>query len=66
MVLYLTFVNSRNISETGLNILLELLHNISADENVSNAFYQKYFLSLLQDIFFVLTDSFHKSGLPFK
>jgi hypothetical protein len=52
----------RNISETGLNILLELLHNISADENVSNAFYQKYFLSILQDIFFVLTDSFHKSG----
>lgn len=55
----------RNISETGLNILLELLNNISADENVSNAFYQKYFLSLLQDIFFVLTDSFHKSGIIF-
>lgn len=52
----------RNISETGLNILLELLHNISSDENVSNSFYQKYFLSLLQDLFFVLSDSFHKSG----
>lgn len=53
----------RNISETGLYILLELLHNISADEGVSNAFYQRYFLSILQDIFFVLTDSFHKSGM---
>lgn len=52
----------RNISETGLNILLELFHNISSDERISNAFYQRYFLSLLQDVFFVLTDSFHKSG----
>ncbi len=52
----------RNISETGLNILLEMLINISGDENMSNAFFQQYFLSLLQDIFFVLTDSFHKSG----
>lgn len=53
----------RNISETGLNILLDLLRNVSADESLSNAFYQKYFLTLLQDIFFVLTDSFHKSGM---
>jgi len=52
----------RNISETGLNILHEMLHNVSTDENVANAFYQRYFLSLLQDVFFVLTDSFHKSG----
>jgi len=56
----------RNISETGLNILLELLHNISGDERVSNAFYQRYYLSLLQDVFFVLTDSFHKSGFKYQ
>ena len=29
---------------------------------VSNAFFQQYFLSIVQDIFFVLTDADHKSG----
>lgn len=53
----------RHISETGLSILLEMLNNISVERTeVSSAFYQSYFLSLLQDIFFVLTDSMHKSG----
>lgn len=33
-----------------------------ADEAVSNAFFQQYFLSIVQDIFFVLTDTDHKSG----
>jgi len=53
----------RNISETGLNILLEMLKNIAAaGQEVSNAFYKTYFLTLLQDVFYVLTDTFHKSG----
>jgi exportin-1 len=53
----------RQISETGLNILLELLKNISdSGPDISSAFYKTYFLSLLQDIFYVLTDTFHKSG----
>eukprot|EP01114_Cavostelium_apophysatum_P018509 TRINITY_DN573_c0_g1_i3.p1 TRINITY_DN573_c0_g1~~TRINITY_DN573_c0_g1_i3.p1 ORF type:complete len:800 (-),score=222.53 TRINITY_DN573_c0_g1_i3:116-2515(-) len=53
----------RNISETGLNILLEMLQNVSkAGTDVSSAFYKTYFLPILQDVFFVLTDTFHKSG----
>jgi exportin-1 len=53
----------RQISETGLNILLELLENIRASgSEVSGAFYKTYFIPLLQDIFYVLTDTFHKSG----
>jgi len=53
----------RNISETGLNILLEMLRNIaSAGQEVSNLFYKSYFISLLQDVLYVLTDTFHKSG----
>lgn len=53
----------RQISETGLNILLELLRNISnSGPDISSAFYKTYFLPLLQDVFFVLTDTFHKSG----
>jgi len=32
------------------------------DPAVSSAFFQQYFLSIIQDIFFVLTDADHKSG----
>lgn len=53
----------RDIADTGLTILLELINNFAAaDSSVSNAFFQQYFLSMLQDLFFVLTDSEHKSG----
>ena len=34
----------------------------SADPAVANAFFQQYFLSIMQDIFYVLTDTDHKSG----
>jgi exportin-1 len=53
----------RNISEIGLKITLHLLEQINADQSeVSNSFYQTYFLHLLQDLFYILTDTFHKSG----
>eukprot|EP01117_Protostelium_nocturnum_P011324 TRINITY_DN4108_c0_g1_i1.p1 TRINITY_DN4108_c0_g1~~TRINITY_DN4108_c0_g1_i1.p1 ORF type:complete len:1068 (-),score=171.31 TRINITY_DN4108_c0_g1_i1:50-3253(-) len=53
----------RHISETGLTILYELLNNIANERpEISSAFYKSYFISLLQDIFFVLTDTFHKSS----
>jgi len=53
----------RHIFETGFNILLELLKNVQdAGPEVQNAFYKSYYLPVLQDVFYVLTDSFHKSG----
>ncbi|KAJ3088258.1 Karyopherin transporter [Quaeritorhiza haematococci] len=53
----------RDISDTGLSICLELLTNFAkTDPSIANAFFQTYFLSLLQDIFYVLTNSLHKSG----
>jgi len=53
----------RNISEIGLEITLQLLDQINNDNTeVSNSFYQIYFLHLLQDLFYILTDTFHKSG----
>ncbi|KAG8217548.1 CRM1 C terminal-domain-containing protein [Butyriboletus roseoflavus] len=53
----------RDIADTGLNLCLEVVNNFaSAEPAVSNAFFQQYFLSILQDIFFVLTDADHKSG----
>ncbi|ORY04236.1 hypothetical protein K493DRAFT_345751 [Basidiobolus meristosporus CBS 931.73] len=53
----------RDIADIGLSICLELLNNVaSSDPSIANGFYQGYFLSLLQDIFYVLTDTDHKSG----
>jgi len=52
----------RNIAETGLEILHELLLNVGRTPNVAQAFYQQYLMSLIQDVFAVLTDRLHKSG----
>jgi len=45
-------------------VCLEVINNFATatDPAVTNAFFQQYFLSILQDIFFVLTDADHKSG----
>lgn len=51
----------RNIAETGLNLLLEMLKNFEASE-FCNQFYRTYFLIIEQEIFAVLTDTFHKPG----
>ncbi|CAO3654323.1 unnamed protein product [Mucor hiemalis] len=53
----------RDIADTSLRICEELFRNIHAtNPNIAGAFYQAYYLSILQDIFFVLTDRDHKSG----
>jgi exportin-1 len=53
----------RDVSDLGLTICLNLMTNFSKTEaTIANAFFQSYFLSILQDIFFVLTNTFHKSG----
>ncbi|KAI8924681.1 CRM1 C terminal-domain-containing protein [Entophlyctis helioformis] len=53
----------RDIGDVGLTIVLDLLNNFSKVEpQISNAFFQSYFISILQDIFFVITSTSHKSG----
>jgi exportin-1 len=53
----------RDIADTGLNLCLEVINNFAgADPSISNSFFQAYFTSIVQDIFFVLTDTDHKSG----
>ncbi|KAF9432539.1 Karyopherin transporter, partial [Entomortierella beljakovae] len=53
----------RDIADTGLNICLEVINNFSdSDVTTANQFYQAYFLNILNDIFYVLTDNNHKSG----
>ncbi|XP_073129771.1 protein EXPORTIN 1A [Henckelia pumila] len=51
----------RNIAETGLNLLLEMLKNFQASE-FCNQFYRTYLSTIEQEIFAVLTDTFHKPG----
>lgn len=52
----------RNISETGLEILNELLANVNRDVSIAQPFYQQFLLTIVQEVFDVLTDRLHKSG----
>ena len=53
----------RDIADIGLQTCEEILNNVSrSDPTIAGVFYQSYYLSILQDIFFVLTDRDHKSG----
>jgi len=57
----------RDIADTGLQICYEVINNFSASEPaVAQAFYQAYFLNLLNDVFYVLTDNNHKSGFKYQ
>jgi exportin-1 len=53
----------RDISDMGLQICVDLLNNFGkTPPGISNAFYQLFFCSILQDILYVLTNSFYSSG----
>jgi exportin-1 len=53
----------RTVSETGLTIMQELLHNVTTGgPDITNAFFSQYGLMVVQDVFAVLTDTYHKSG----
>lgn len=43
---------------------LELINNIAekTDVQTANAFFQRFFITILQDVFFVITDNDHKAG----
>ena len=51
----------RNVADTGLHLLFELLRNLESSPGVS-AFHQTYFTLILQEIISVLTDTVHKPG----
>lgn len=55
--------DNREVESAGLNMCLELITNIAeTDAATSNAFFQQFFVAILQDVFFVLTDTDHKAG----
>ncbi|KAF9438397.1 Karyopherin transporter [Entomortierella beljakovae] len=53
----------RDIADMGLSICLDIINQFAeGDVIIANQFYQGYFLNMLNDIFYVLTDNNHKSG----
>ncbi|CCD50535.1 similar to exportin-1 [Botrytis cinerea T4] len=55
--------DNREVEHAGLNMCLELITNIAeTDPATSSAFFQQFFVPILQDVFFVLTDTDHKAG----
>jgi exportin-1 len=55
--------DNREVEAAGLNMCIELINNIAeTDPQTASAFFQQFFIPILQDIFFVLTDADHKAG----
>lgn len=55
--------DNQEVENTGLTMCLELINNMAeVDPQTSGIFFQQFFISILQDVFYVLTDSDHKSG----
>lgn len=56
--------DNRDVEAAGLGMCLELINNIAeeTDQGTANAFFNQFFVPILQDVFFVLTDPDHKAG----
>lgn len=56
--------DNREVETAGLNMCLEVINNIAEKTDIatSNAFFNQFFIPILQDVFFVLTDQDHKAG----
>ncbi|CAF9904875.1 MAG: Karyopherin transporter [Heterodermia speciosa] len=55
--------DNREVENTGLTMCIELMDNMAdSDPQTASMFFQQFFVPILQDVFFVLTDSDHKAG----
>jgi exportin-1 len=55
--------DNREVESAGLSMCFELVSNMSeTDQQTCNSFFQSFFTTILQDVFFVVTDSDHKAG----
>lgn len=56
--------DNREVENTGLCMCIELLDNMAeTDQQTSSVFFREFFVTILQDVFFVLTDPDHKAGM---
>jgi len=59
--------DNRLVEGEGLNMCLELMSNMAdTDSNTCTSFFQNFYTTILQDVFFVLTDSDHKAGFKYQ
>lgn len=57
----------RDIADTGLIICQDLLNNIAKmDKSAASGFYENYYITIFQEVFYVLTDREHKSGFKYQ
>ncbi|KAL1623050.1 Karyopherin transporter [Diplodia seriata] len=55
--------DNREVEGAGLMMCFELISNMSeTDPGTCNTFFQSFYTTILQDVFFVLTDNDHKAG----
>lgn len=55
--------DNREVENTGLTMCMELIDNMaSTDQQTASVFFRQFFITILQDVFFVLTDTDHKAG----
>lgn len=59
--------DNRDVESSGLNMCIELMNNMAeTDQQTCNTFFQNFYTNILQDVFFVLTDSDHKAGFKYQ
>jgi exportin-1 len=55
--------DNREVENTGLSMCLELINNMAdTDTQTASIFFRQFYIPILQDVLFVLTDSDHKAG----
>lgn len=52
----------RNVADTGLHLLAEMLGSFQATAEMATPFHQAYFIMVLREVISVMTDTFHKPG----
>lgn len=62
--IFLWLQDLKNYNDHIFSICMQLVKNVAEqqDPSISSAFYNQYFLPILQDLFYILTDSEHKGG----
>ena len=59
--------DNREVESTGLTMCVEMVCQMAdADPQTRDAFFQNFYVIILQDLFFVLTDSDHKAGFKYQ
>lgn len=59
--------DNREVEAAGLQMCIELMDNMSNTEaSTCSTFFQNFYTNILQDVFFVLTDSDHKAGFKYQ